>query len=88
MSQSRPLSFRLYADASFFRPANFATNILTSYRNSKGIAINILSADIRRLNGKPYGQMLIEMPEDAVTCQTVKDYLTAQGITVKEVRNV
>ena len=52
-----------------------------------GVDVNILSADIKPINGKPYGQMLIERPDDDAICKQVVDYLTAQGVTVKEVVN-
>ena len=51
-----------------------------------GVDVNILSADIKPINGQPYGQMLIESPSDPVTRQQVIQYLTEQGLTVKEVR--
>lgn len=47
--------------------------------------INILSADIRHLNGKSFGQMLIAKPEDIQEQKRVTNYLTTQGLTVKEV---
>ncbi|MBR1586575.1 MAG: ATP-binding cassette domain-containing protein [Clostridia bacterium] len=50
-----------------------------------GVAVNILSADIKRINGKSYGQMLIEKPREEAAKQQVIDYLTQQGLTVKEV---
>ena len=50
-----------------------------------GVDVNILSADIKPINGKPYGQMLIERPEDEAVCKQVIEYLTGQGLTVKEV---
>ncbi len=49
------------------------------------VDVNILSADIRRINGKPYGQMLIEMPRESADKDKVMDYLTREGLTVKEV---
>ena len=52
-----------------------------------GVDVNILSADIKPINGKPYGQMLIERPDDDEVCKQVIEYLTAQGVTVKEVVN-
>ena len=51
-----------------------------------GVEVNILSADVKRLNGKSYGQMMIEMPKDPQICQQVIAYLTVQGLTVKEVQ--
>ena len=50
-----------------------------------GVDVNILSADIKPINGQPYGQMLIESPEDPVVRGQVIQYLTGQGLTVKEV---
>ena len=50
-----------------------------------GVEVNILSADVKRINGKPYGQMMIETPEDAVIKNQVITYLQSQGLTVKEV---
>ena len=49
------------------------------------VEVNILSANIRRISGKPYGQMLIEMPEDAATREKILCFLTQEGLTVKEV---
>lgn len=50
-----------------------------------GVDVNILSADIKPINGQPYGQMLIESPEDPLVRSQVIHYLTEQGVTVKEV---
>ena len=50
-----------------------------------GIAVNILSADIKRINGKSYGQMMIEMPADPETHNRIMAYLKKEGLTVKEV---
>ena len=50
-----------------------------------GVDVNILSADIKPINGKPYGQMLIESPDDPIVRMQVVEYLTNQGLTVKEV---
>lgn len=50
-----------------------------------GVDVNILSADIKPINGQPYGQMLIESPDDPLVRAQVIEYLTGQGLTVKEV---
>ena len=50
-----------------------------------GVEVNILSADIKRIGGKSYGQMLIEMPENTETRQKIMEFLTREGLTVKEV---
>lgn len=47
--------------------------------------VNILSADIRQLNGKSYGQMMIARPEDPVDVKRILDYLRKEGLTVEEV---
>ena len=59
--------------------------IIAGLVKSCGVDVNILSADIKPINGKPYGQMLIEKPEDESVCKQVVEYLTQQGVTVKEV---
>ncbi len=50
-----------------------------------GVDVNILSADIKPINGQPYGQMLIESPDDPAVRSQVIQYLTEQGLTVREV---
>lgn len=47
--------------------------------------VSILSADVRNLNGKQYGQMLIAAPEDPALKLQAIDFLMAQGLTVEEV---
>ena len=48
------------------------------------VEVNILSANIRRLNDKPYGQMLIEQ-SSAASRRKIEAFLTDKGLTVKEV---
>ena len=50
-----------------------------------GVDINILSADIRQLNQKAYGQMMIARPEDPFDLQQLMEYLRGLGMTVEEV---
>lgn len=50
-----------------------------------GMDVNILSADIRQLNGKAYGQMMIRRPESVDERKRVMDYLSNTGLTVEEV---
>lgn len=50
-----------------------------------GLDVNILSADIRQLNQKAYGQMLIARPDDPEDVKRVIDYLRKLGLTVEEV---
>ncbi len=50
-----------------------------------GMDVNILSADIKQLNQKVYGQMLIARPDDPEEVKRVTDYLRKLGLTVEEV---
>ena len=50
-----------------------------------GLDVNILSADIRQLNQKVYGQMMIARPDDPFELQQVMEYLRGEGMTVEEV---
>ena len=50
-----------------------------------GIMINILSADMKQIGGKTYGQMLIRMPDDDETSRKLADFLTQENIAFKEV---
>lgn len=50
-----------------------------------GLPVSILSANVRNLNGKQFGQMIIELPEDPVVRKTAMDYLREQGVSVEEV---
>lgn len=50
-----------------------------------GIMINILSADMKQIGGKTYGQMLIRMPEDDSIRRKLSDFLAQENIAFKEV---
>ena len=60
--------------------------ILSRYIIESGTDINILFADINRLNGKRYGQMLIEKPESAEACEKLISAMRGLGLTAEEVR--
>ncbi|MBO2516761.1 MAG: ABC transporter [Clostridiales bacterium] len=49
------------------------------------VDVNILSADMKRVGGKSFGQMLIELPENMEDRAKIITYLQGQGLTVKEV---
>lgn len=53
-----------------------------------GMDVNILSADIHQLNGKAFGQMLIQKPEEPEELKKVKHYLREAGLNVEEVSGV
>lgn len=46
--------------------------------------VNILQADTRVLDGKTYGQMLIQLPDDEAVSQHIKIYLDEKGVVYKE----
>ncbi len=50
-----------------------------------GADVNILSADMRQLNQKIYGQMLIQKPTSVEEQKRIIDYLSREGLTVEEV---
>lgn len=50
-----------------------------------GIMINILSADMKQIGGKTYGQMLIRMPQEEDIRRRLSDFLVQENIAFKEV---
>ncbi len=46
--------------------------------------LNILAADTKAIEGKVYGQMVLQLPEDDATLQRVKQYLDKRGIHYEE----
>ena len=47
-------------------------------------AVNILGADTKNIDGKAYGQMLVQLPQDEQSVTRIKCYLDLKGITYKE----
>ncbi len=68
-----------------FDASRIAKPLIASLVKECGIDVNILAADVKRFGDKQYGQMLIEMPRDDAIKQKAIDYLSKQGLTVKEV---
>ena len=50
----------------------------------KIVAVNILFADTRDIDGIAYGQMLLELPDDARQAEKVLAWLRAHEITCRE----
>ena len=50
-----------------------------------GVDVNILSADMKPIGGKIYGQMLIEMPASDEDRRKIRAFLEQEGLTVREV---
>jgi D-methionine transport system ATP-binding protein len=59
--------------------------IISKLVKELGMDVNILSADVRQLNGKSFGQMMIARPEDPSDVKRVMEYLRAASMTVEEV---
>lgn len=47
--------------------------------------VNILGADTKNIDGKAFGQMLLQLPEDAAAAKRVKQYLADRNVVFEEV---
>ena len=61
--------------------------LISTFILKSGMAVNILSADMHRIGGKAFGQMLLELPQSYADRQKLADGLRAMGLTVEEVHN-
>ena len=50
--------------------------------------VNILKADTRNVNGKAVGEMILSVPDDAITRDEMISYLEEEGLTVTEVTDI
>lgn len=61
--------------------------VIATLAMEKKIAVSILGADTRNVDGKSFGTMLVSLPEELSRRREVLDYLNAwDGITAEEVR--
>ena len=60
---------------------------LANFIIKTGMPVNILSADVRMLNGKQYGQMLLSMPDSYADRDKLVSGLREMGLTVEEVHS-
>ena len=60
---------------------------LANFIIKTGMPVNILSADVRMLKGKQYGQMLLSMPESYADRDKLITGLREMGLTVEEVHS-
>ena len=61
--------------------------VIATLAIQKQIAVSILGADTRIVDGKSFGTMLISLPQDIVKRREVLDYLNScEGVTAEEVR--
>ena len=68
-----------------FSGESAAQPIISRIARESNVTINILSADIRRLNSQTYGQMLIALPADPAERERLTAALQTFGLTVEEV---
>ena len=61
--------------------------LISTFILNSGMAVNILAADMHRIGGKAYGQMLLELPASYADREKLADGLRAMGLTVEEVHN-
>jgi len=61
--------------------------VLSNFTLKTGMPVNILSADVHRLNGKSYGQMLLELPQSYADREKLVTGLRDMGLTVEEVHS-
>ena len=48
--------------------------------------VNIIHADMRDMDGKAFGQIVVQLPEDTLTANKMIAYLQEQGLTAEEVQ--
>ena len=61
--------------------------VIATLAIQKQIAVSILGADTRNVDGKSFGTMLISLPQDIAKRREVLDYLNScEGVTAEEVR--
>ena len=62
--------------------------IISRLSQETGVAVNILSANMNHLQGKMYGQMIIQKPVSEDENKTVINFLKQEGLTVREVNTL
>ncbi len=61
--------------------------VIATLAMKKQIAVTILGADTRNVDGKAFGTMLVSLPENPADKKTVLDYLNScDGVTAEEVQ--
>ena len=59
--------------------------VISTLSQETGVFVNILTANMNHLQGKMYGQMIIQKPGTEQENEAVISYLEKQGLTVREV---
>ncbi len=60
------------------------TPVISGLALRYGIAVNILYADTKNIDGKTFGHMVIALPDDGEKAELVKRHLAAQNVIFKE----
>jgi len=47
--------------------------------------VNIMYADTKNIDGKAFGQMVVQLPEDETLAQRMLAYVRARGLSAEEV---
>ena len=68
-----------------FDGAKTTEPLLSKFILESGMAVNILAANVNKINGKQYGQMILSHPESEPDCTRLIEGLRALGLTVEEV---
>ena len=68
----------VFKSNSSFEPV--IANMVLAYR----MPVNILQADTKDINGVAHGQMILQLPEDALVAQKMIQYLKDRNLEVEE----
>ncbi len=68
-----------------FDGSTFDEPVIANMALHAGVAVSILSAEIRHLKGQSFGQMVVRLPSDGASAETALAYLKQQHLTVEEV---
>lgn len=71
----------VFDGSSAFEPV--IANMVLEFRQ----AVNIIFANTKNIDGKAFGQIVIQLPEDELTAEKMITYLRNRGLTVEEVHN-
>jgi D-methionine transport system ATP-binding protein len=71
----------VFDGSSSFEPV--IANMVLEFRQT----VNIIYADTRNIDGKAFGQIVIQLPEDKLTGEKMMAYLRSRGLTVEEVND-
>lgn len=60
------------------------TPVISGLALATGESVNILYADTKNIDGKPFGHMVIGLPDDALASDKIKNYLISHNVQFKE----